>query len=536
MKRLFAILWSHAPLLVILAAILGSLSGLCNTFLLGLINDTIHSGPDRAENLWPFIGLALLLPLSVLSSNYTMVTLTQKVNYHLRMSMVDGILTAPLRRLETLGDNKLLAALTGDVSTISQALSLFPMMFMQLTIIGSCMVYLSILFWPAAAAVVLAMVAGVGCYRLIQSRGMMHLTKARDLQDILFQHFRSLIFGVKELKLHQERSNEFVTGHVHPTANGMLKTLRDGSVYFAIGGSLGRLIFFSVIGACLFWLPQVQPHITSEILTGYAIVILFLIGPMEQVMMVIPIFGRALISLKKVDTLGARLTKVKELPTSKKKAMVSWKSISLKGLTHTYHVEKENSMFTLGPINLEFRPGETVFIVGGNGSGKTTLAKLILSLYLPKSGHIEHDGQVIDDQNRTAYRQLFTAIYSDFYLFEEFLGIEARQEAIEDYLELLILNHKVTVTDRKLSTTQLSQGQRKRLALLTAYLEDRQIYLFDEWAADQDPQFKRVFYEKLIPELKAAGKTAIVITHDDAYFHLADRIIKLDYGQVVEGG
>ena len=84
-----------------------------------------------------------------------------------------------------------------------------------------------------------------------------------------------------------------------------------------------------------------------------------------------------------------------------------------------------------------------------------------------------------------------------------------------------------------LSTTQLSQGQRKRLALLTAYLEDRSIYLFDEWAAEQDPEFRAHFYEELLPQLKAKGKTLLVATHDDRYFDLADMVVKMELGRLV---
>jgi putative ATP-binding cassette transporter len=69
--------------------------------------------------------------------------------------------------------------------------------------------------------------------------------------------------------------------------------------------------------------------------------------------------------------------------------------------------------------------------------------------------------------------------------------------------------------------------------LLTAYIEDRPIYVFDEWAADQDPFFKRVFYYNFLPELKARGKAVLVISHDDRYYNVADRIIRLDCGSVV---
>lgn len=190
--------------------------------------------------------------------------------------------------------------------------------------------------------------------------------------------------------------------------------------------------------------------------------------------------------------------------------------------------------FLLGPINLSIRAGEITYIVGGNGSGKSTLAKLITGLYIPQSGSIYLDGIQISDRNREWYRQHFSAIFTDFYLFDRCLGFDPSDldRKVESYLKRLQLDHKVQVKDGVLSTTNLSQGQRKRLALLTAYIEDRPIYLFDEWASDQEPLFRDFFYKEILLELKERGKAVVVITHDDRYFHLADHIIKLDYGKV----
>jgi putative pyoverdin transport system ATP-binding/permease protein len=98
----------------------------------------------------------------------------------------------------------------------------------------------------------------------------------------------------------------------------------------------------------------------------------------------------------------------------------------------------------------------------------------------------------------------------------------------------LQLDRKVTVADGVFSTVELSQGQRKRLALVMTYLEDRPFYVFDEWAADQDPLFKELFYTVLLCDLKSRGKTVVVITHDDHYYHVADRCVRLEDGRIVE--
>jgi putative pyoverdin transport system ATP-binding/permease protein len=253
--------------------------------------------------------------------------------------------------------------------------------------------------------------------------------------------------------------------------------------------------------------------------------------------MILPVISQASIALQKVDALGLSLASQIESEEQKNTERLSFKKfLSFSEIIHNYSDEKGDQHFALGPVNITFYPGELIFIVGGNGSGKSTLAKLITGLYAPDVGSICIDGQNITSYNREDYRQLFSAVFSDFYLFESLLGINYVEldKQIQTILSRLQLTHKVQVEDGLFSTLDLSQGQRKRIALLTAYLEDRPVYLFDEWAADQDPFFRDIFYGELLPELKNRGKTIIVISHDDRYFHTADKLIKLEYGKIVE--
>jgi len=260
-------------------------------------------------------------------------------------------------------------------------------------------------------------------------------------------------------------------------------------------------------------------------------------GPLSGVLGSFSLFGRANIALEKIQQLGislaARTPETSE--ATPQAAGLRFDQLELSAVTHSYHNEKDDSHFMVGPVNLTFRPGEIVFLVGGNGCGKSTLAKIIAGLYPPEGGAIRVDGRPVTDANRDDYRQLFSAVFSDFYLFDNLMGLNGANldDKAQVYLRQLHLDHKVKIRDQKFSTIFLSQGQRKRLALLTAYLEDRPFYLFDEWASDQDPQFKNIFYRQLLPDLKARGKTVLVVTHDDNYFSCADRIIKLDYGQIV---
>jgi putative ATP-binding cassette transporter len=250
----------------------------------------------------------------------------------------------------------------------------------------------------------------------------------------------------------------------------------------------------------------------------------------------IPSLSRADVAMQKIEALGLSLSSHQSDigASARSDENPAWTSLEMRGVTHHYTQEMEGSDFTLGPVDLALSPGELVFLIGGNGSGKTTLAKILTGLYSPETGVIRFNGENVTHDNRDLYRQNFSVIFADFYLFENLIGLDDQEldARASRYLAQLQLQHKVRVKDGALSTIDLSQGQRKRLALLTAYLEDRPIYVFDEWAADQDPLFREIFYFQVLPELIEKGKTVIVISHDDRYYHLAHRIIRLDYGKI----
>jgi putative ATP-binding cassette transporter len=319
------------------------------------------------------------------------------------------------------------------------------------------------------------------------------------------------------------------------------KALMWGFAGLCLALPLTRFVSESLLArfgqGALFELPLWRP-MSVETLTGYSLALLYLMNPLQVIINMLPGIGRANIALKKIEELRLSLAaQPTDISTATPPApSASWGSIELDGITHAYRREREDSSFVLGPIDLTLRQGELAFLVGGNGSGKTTLSKLLVGLYSPEAGQVHLDGRPVTDETREAYRQYFSVVFSDFYLFENLVGLDSPQLDVRarEYLNVLDLAHKVEIKGGALSTTSLSQGQRKRLALLTAYLEDRPIYLFDAWAADQDPHFKEVFYLKLLPELKSRGKTVVVISHDDRYFHVADRIVKLEYGRIVE--
>jgi len=525
------------PRMLVAAAVLaGIVSGVSNTGLLAVINSTLSGGGgvSRTTAMWAFAGLCLMLPLSRLVSHVLLIGFTERAMSDLRLQLCRQILGTRLRTLEELGSHRLLGTLTGDVPTIASALTVMPHLCMHIAIIVGCFAYLAYLSWGVFLGVLAFLTVAVISYQIPLTRAFRYLKLGRDEWDVLLKHFRAVTEGTKELKLHRGRRHEFLHDKFQGTARGMEKNNVIGNAIFVAASSWGHIMFFVLIGLIIFVLPSVRPVALST-LTGYTLTLLYVMVPLEILVNRLPDIGRASIAVAKIEQLGLTETGVETFARGDRpETTLRWEKLELAGVEHTYHLEKENRSFTLGPISLQFNMGELVFLTGGNGSGKTTLAKLLMGLYIPEGGEIRIDGEKVTDETRDAYRQSFSAVFSDFFLFDSLLGVESAEvdTRARAYLDELQLNHKVEITEGVLSTTDLSSGQRKRLALLTAYMEDRPVYLFDEWAADQDPQFKEIFYYQLLPELRSRGKLVIVISHDDRYYHVADRVIKLDYGKV----
>jgi putative ATP-binding cassette transporter len=286
-----------------------------------------------------------------------------------------------------------------------------------------------------------------------------------------------------------------------------------------------------VIGGVIFALGAVS-DVESSVRSGYALMFLYMMHPMEALLEAIPEVSRTRVALTSIQEIGVGALTASTRPVLP--APVAFEGLRLAGVTHSYRREREDGVFVLGPLELVLRPGEITFLIGGNGSGKTTLAKLLVGLYVPEQGQVLLNGVSITAETRDAYRQLFSGVFADFHLFDSLLGLAGSRldERGRELLSALHLDHKVSIEAGVFSTTELSRGQQKRLALLVACLEDRPVYVFDEWAADQDPAYKQVFYTQVLPWLRERGKAVLVVTHDDRYFHLADHCLKLDSGKL----
>jgi putative ATP-binding cassette transporter len=533
--NLFLFLIRHARRSLFFAVGAGILSGAASTGLLVVINLAVTGGYTRHSLPLLFLVLAVAAMVLRIVSGLLLTALGQHSLFDIRMDMCRRIVAVPLRKLEEYSPSRIIGVLTDDVPNITNFISAFPVLCVNAAIILTCLIYLAFLSWPLLLTLVGFMAVGMVSYQLLSLSAHRHLTLARNEHSGLLKHFRALIEGMKELKLHRPRRARFFSGVLQQSATNFRKEYMSAMKVLTLAASWGELLVFAAIGFVVF----VYSHLTFvsvTTLTGFILTFVYLMGPLELIMNTAPQFGRASVALKNVDQMGLALkNNAPDLELAPSQPASSGSEIRLADVSFSYGHEDGVNSFLLGPLNLTFDPGQITFITGGNGSGKTTLAKLITGLYMPATGVIYLDGKLVTSETLDDYRQSFSAVFYDFYLFDSLLGLEdpTVDQRASQYLGKLQLNDKVAVKDGVLSTTNLSQGQRKRLALLTAYLEDRPIYFFDEWAADQDSYFRDIFYFQILPELKQRGKTVLIISHDESYYHAGDRVIKLESGRVV---
>jgi putative ATP-binding cassette transporter len=520
--------------LVAAASVASVVSGVCSVLLVAQINAALTpaNAAARERLAWQFAGIALVAMFSRMLSSVLFEHLSQWAHAELRRFISLRVMKTGYRRIEEVGGPRVQSALSEHSANVAEFFVSLPAILVNAIIVGGCLVYMAWLSWQVFLAA--AVVIGLGSlgYHLAHLRAIRHLDDASKEQDRLFDHFRSLVEGAKELRMNALKRLRFTDDVLGTSIETVRRKRAFGMSLFLVSAAWGHFLIYAFIGLVLFMLVGEVPD-RASVMTGFALIFVYMVLPLENLLLNLPRANLAKVSAERIDEITRELTHHEaDAPVQ---PCAPFKGLRLQGVTHRYFHESADELFTLGPVNLEFVPGEINFLVGGNGSGKTTLAKLLVGLYRPDDGGIRLNGQAVDDGGRDAYRQNFSAIFSDFHLFEQLLDAPSAQldERGNALLAKLHLHHKVQVRHCAFTTRALSQGQRKRLALVVAYLEDRPFLVFDEWAADQDPVFKEVFYRELLPELKALGKTVLVISHDDRYFDQADRLIRMENGQVI---
>lgn len=521
--------------LVAVATALGSVGGLATAAALAKINEAFYGEGGLADGvLLAFAGFAALSVIGTFAASLGNAYAGGRIQAALSCDLTDKILTAPIERIERLGKHKLLASLQGDVSTIFTAIAfLSPIVVAGGTLIG-CGAYMLILS-PALSAVTATVLILESLGANILRRNMLrYFEDVRKNREATQKHYLTLTEAAKELRIGRERRLHLRNVALRDCIEqGRRLTTRIAVIQQSLSmlsQSTNFLLFAGLIAY------KILAGISGAELSGFVLVLLYIQTPIAQLIHFVPLIGQAQVAYRRIAEFAEEGAEAETglLSAQPPEPPRRIRAITLRGVSHGFPAADDRAPFTLGPIDLTIRAGEILFIVGENGSGKTTLIKLLLGLYPPQTGEILLDGVAVTAQTRDAYRQNFSAIFFDYHLFDELIPADgAGPEAARPLLERLDLAGKVGIAEGRFSATDLSTGQRKRLALVQAALEGRPVLVLDEWAAEQDPTFRRRFYEELLPDLRRSGRTLVVISHDDRYFDAADRVLHLAEGRVV---
>jgi putative ATP-binding cassette transporter len=528
--KLIAYLWKQSPLLMLLSLAGAAATAVLMMLLLRLISSHIEPGAGELPGWELFALLAAGSIVTQLLSSITISRASVKAVTRLRSSLVREVAAAPLPTIEALGSTKILTCLMSDTTRLSSALPGVVGLLRDLVFAAGCLGYLAWLSPRLLGLLTAVIVVGAFLQVPLQRRGSTRQRDLRSVSDHMNGLFKDLIDGFRQIKLSERQRGE-VLGELGRTEVSFEKAHVEATAYFTAANAMAVSLFLLCVAAMIY-LPGVG--VEPSVLATYILIMLLLLAPLQTISSALQQFGHAGVALSRIQQLRASLVHRSEgtVPEAAVVRAHTKLTLELRGLSHDY-MTGDRQTFHLGPVDATVRSGETLFIVGGNGSGKTTLVKLLCGLYSPKEGALLLNGEPVEEAGLNAYRAQVGAVFFDNCLFAGLAGTSADERGSEhqDELRRLRLDGVIEPAGGLYAqAASCSTGERKRLALLLALREDKPIMIFDEFAADQDPECKELFYRQILPDLKRQGCAVVVVTHDDRFFSEADHILTLERG------
>jgi putative ATP-binding cassette transporter len=519
--------------------VLTLIAGVANALLVVAVNEVtrVIAVGERPQPLaWGGFIVAFLIyyqgnKTALLRANVVIERLLKE----LRLAVMDKLRRSELLTVDRLGRGHLYTLVSQESNHLSVTFPLIVDGFQQGILLCFSLVYLAYLSTAALFAFLAAVAFGYIAYRLIDRGFRRTMMMIQLRQGQMLDAIGDIIHGSKELRLNQRKSDDVFDLYRKMSRSAEQLLIISGENWASLL-LLGGIVTYLMLGVVVFAFPGQIPAFDQEIFRIIP-VLLFCMGPLTRLTALSPMFLRADVGLRSIMDVDRELREAGGIsPDEARDSAVYYKdfqALSYVGLKFTYRDAEGAAVFTAGPLDFNIRRGETVFLVGGNGSGKSTVLRLITGLFPAEAGRILVDGTPVVGRAIAGFRELFSAIFVDFHLFDRLYGLEdVDPNKVNRMIEEMGLGGKVQYDDGRFTQLALSTGQRKRLALIAALLEDRPIYVFDEWSAEQDVHFREYFYSHVLADLKARGKTVIAVTHDERYWHIADRVVKMDLGRV----
>jgi putative ATP-binding cassette transporter len=521
--------------------VMAVVAGAANGAILAVINSAAESAMNREVSFRYFAMFVVALLTFIYTKKYAMSEATLIVEQaieRVRLRIAGKIRRTELSFIEHLGFAQLFTTVAHDTNVISQAAVVLIGAAASCTMLIASLAYVAYLSLPAFLITLVSVALGTTLYLSHRRELLSDYHRSTEMEGRFVDALSHVLQGFKQLKTNRRRSDavfENLVSISHETEWIKIRTgLRSTTDYI-----FSQTFYYSLIAVIVFLMPIIiQTH--ALVVIKLTAAILFIVGPLDLIVGSFPLLARSTVAIQnlrgieaKLDLVSGNEATVEMEAAALTGAFKNFETLQLADVVFNYREGDGHSSFTVGPVNLSLRKGEIVFLVGGNGSGKSTLLKLLTGLYPPEAGSLLVDGRPVLRSELSDYRELFGVIFGDFHLFDRLYGIdESRHAEVDALLSQMQIATKTRFEGGKFTNLDLSTGQRKRLAMIAALLEDKPIYIFDEWAADQDPQFKDYFYTQLLQSLKNQGRTVIAVTHDDRYFAVADRVLKMEFGKL----
>ncbi|MBP8067108.1 MAG: cyclic peptide export ABC transporter [Pedobacter sp.] len=517
------------------------ISGISNAMLLAIVNSATSTSISRGDLTKYFLLYLLSISLFIFTKQHILkksAILVEDIIKNLRIRIANKIRHSDLLHLEETGTSSIFTRISQDAAQISQTVTYVGNAFQSAVMVLFSVVYIAFISIPAFLITLTSILLGITTYYRYRKSATALLKQASNKEAEFYGSLNELLGGFKEIKVNQKKNNDVFES---------FKTIAEQSSDFKLKAILKLIIsyiasqsFFYVLLAFIIFLLPNYVDVANKDLIRISAAVLFIIGPLESIISSLPILLTANVSAANITKLEHTLdgytdaTSDPAQETTIREPLAFNQEIVFADLLFEYPKKDLNEQFAVGPISLCIKKGTITFITGGNGSGKSTFLKLACGLYYPEKGNITVDDIEINKKNYPNYRELFSIIFTDFHLFQKLYGLPNYEQAIVDkLLNEMQIDKKTRVIDGHITNIQLSTGQRKRLALVAAILENKSVYIFDEVAADQDPQFKNYFYKVLLPKLKESGKTIIAVTHDEYFFDDCDYRYKIENGNFI---
>ncbi len=517
--------------------------GLVNTFMnigiLTFVNQMIQDKPFTFFGEHSWIWFTVLVLTSFIINRYfqkKVISLTNNVLYENEIEIFKIITQTDLSKLQKIGTDKVYTIIE-DLRVFASLPNTIVSAIISVGSIVVCLVYFFTISPYAALLITFIVSAMAIIFISINKLVMKDIKKLRKIGEAYFKIITDVLYGFKELKLSSTRNHNIYEAILHNRKETRDTEIKTGNKLLT-NNLFGNYGIFMLLGIIIFGLPHITGIERTQIIS-FVVILLFISAPIQNLATLQSFFSRAIIARKRIKTFISELEVIQPASiheTSKMNSKPAFENIQFRDVCFEYFDDTNNKIFGLGPINLTIKRNEVLFIIGGNGSGKSTFMDLLTGLQYPSSGSIYMDGKLIDTSNQE-YKDQISAVFTNNHLFSQNYEDYVLEEN-EEYKQLVkymkldeVIKEEYT---EEMARKPFSKGQGKRMSLIFSMLENRPIMVLDEWAADQDPHFRKYFYENVLTDLKEKEKTIIAVTHDDSYFKHADRIIKFDYGQIIK--